>query len=170
MPLRRVNARYVIATSSKVDLKGVDEKVLDKVSQDGYFEKDKKSQKEKSEEAFFKQGQKPEVTRLPSPAPGSSVPRLKPAKKLIPRKPWLRAMRTWQFAPYSAVHYERELQQFLANQPKQQKKEIAASRAEDQKAVDKPLLQNIKKVPMLLDYLHTSFSLRNGDKPHEMKF
>lgn len=60
VPLRRVNARYVIATSTKVDLKGIDESVLNKASEDGYFTKDKASKKT-GEEAFFKQGEKPEV-------------------------------------------------------------------------------------------------------------
>ncbi|OCK90294.1 uncharacterized protein K441DRAFT_580059 [Cenococcum geophilum 1.58] len=109
VPLRRVNARYVIATSTTVDLKGVDEKVLEKVSEDGYFTKDKKSKKT-GEEAFFKQGEKPE------------------------------------------------------------KKEIASSRVEDQKSVDKALLANIKKEPMLLPYLSSSFSLRKADRPHMMVF
>ncbi|KAJ4368314.1 60S ribosomal protein L6 [Neocucurbitaria cava] len=59
VPLRRVNARYVIATSTKVDLKGVDEKVLEKVSEDGYFTKDKATRKP-GEDSFFKQGEKPE--------------------------------------------------------------------------------------------------------------
>jgi large subunit ribosomal protein L6e len=59
VPLRRVNARYVIATSTKVDLKGVDEKVIEKASQDGYFTKDKAAHKP-GEDAFFKQGEKPE--------------------------------------------------------------------------------------------------------------
>lgn len=57
-----MNARYVIATSQKVDLAGVDTKVIDKVSEAGYFTKDKLSGKDKSEEAFFKQGEKPEVS------------------------------------------------------------------------------------------------------------
>jgi large subunit ribosomal protein L6e len=62
VPLRRVNARYVIATSMKVDLKGVDVKTLDKVSQPDYFAREKKADREKKgEEAFFKQGEKPEV-------------------------------------------------------------------------------------------------------------
>ena len=61
VPLRRVNARYVIATTKTVDLKGVDEKTLEKVSEAGYFTKDKRSEKKTSEEAFFKQGEKPEV-------------------------------------------------------------------------------------------------------------
>ncbi|KAF2188334.1 60S ribosomal protein L6-B [Zopfia rhizophila CBS 207.26] len=59
VPLRRVNARYVIATSTKVDLKGVDEGVLKKASEEGYFTKDKATKKP-GEEAFFKQGEKPE--------------------------------------------------------------------------------------------------------------
>lgn len=49
-----------------------------------------------------------------------------------------------------------------------QKKEINSSRAADQKAVDKALLASIKKVDMLASYLASSFSLRKGDKPHEM--
>ncbi|KAB8748963.1 hypothetical protein FH972_026514 [Carpinus fangiana] len=110
VPLRRVNARYVIATSQKVDLSGIDQKVVEKVSQEGYFTKDKTAGASKSEEAFFKQGEKPEA------------------------------------------------------------KKVASARAEDQKAVDKALLANIKKTPHLLSYLHSSFSLRNGDKPHAMKF
>ncbi|KAF2734947.1 60S ribosomal protein L6-B [Polyplosphaeria fusca] len=56
VPLRRVNARYVIATSTTVDLKGVDDKVLKKASEDGYFTKDKASKKP-GEENFFKQGE-----------------------------------------------------------------------------------------------------------------
>jgi len=61
VPLRRVNARYVIATSAKVDLKGIDEETVEKVAKAGYFEKEKKEQ-QKGEEAFFKQGEKPEVS------------------------------------------------------------------------------------------------------------
>ncbi|KAL8687048.1 MAG: hypothetical protein Q9218_006672 [Villophora microphyllina] len=111
VPLRRVNARYVIATSVKVDLKGIDEKVVEKVGEEGYFTREKKNDKV-GEEAFFKQGEKPEY--------------------------------------------------FL------QKKQVASARASDQKAVDKSLLTNIKKEPMLFEYLRSSFSLRKGDRPHEM--
>ncbi|KAL9028949.1 MAG: hypothetical protein Q9196_002755 [Gyalolechia fulgens] len=109
VPLRRVNARYVIATSVKVDLKGIDEKTLEKVGQEGYFTKEKKQDKS-GEEAFFKQGEKPE------------------------------------------------------------KKKVASARASDQKAVDKALLTNLKKESMLFEYLRSSFSLRKGDRPHEMKW
>ena len=44
----------------KVDLKGIDEKTVEKVGEEGYFTRDKKRDK-KGEEAFFKQGEKPEV-------------------------------------------------------------------------------------------------------------
>jgi len=61
VPIRRVNARYVIATSTKVDLSGLDSKILDKIAKPEYFAREKKSKKEKGEEAFLKQGEKPEV-------------------------------------------------------------------------------------------------------------
>jgi large subunit ribosomal protein L6e len=60
VPLRRVNARYVIATSQKVDLAGIDQKKINEISEDKYFAQDK-AEKKKGEEAFFKQGEKPEV-------------------------------------------------------------------------------------------------------------
>jgi len=44
-----------------VDLKGIDEKTLEKVSATDYFTKNKATQKKSSEEAFFAQGEKPEV-------------------------------------------------------------------------------------------------------------
>jgi len=110
VPLRRVNARYVIATSFKVDLKGIDASTVEKVASKDYFTADKAKEKKASEEAFFKQGEKAEKKKIPS------------------------------------------------------------ARAQDQKSVDKSLLAEIKKEKHLAAYLATSFSLRNGQKPHEMKF
>ncbi|PMD55897.1 putative 60S ribosomal protein L6-B [Hyaloscypha bicolor E] len=104
VPLRRVNARYVIATSQKVDLSGIDSKKVDEVAGDKYFAREK-GDKKKGEEQFFKQGEKAEPS---------------------------------------------------------------SSRAADQKAVDKALLSTIKKEPLLISYLASSFSLRKGDRPHEM--
>ena len=51
-----------------------------------------------------------------------------------------------------------------------QKKTIPSSRASDQKSIDKALLSTIKKEQFLGSYLASNFSLRKGDKPHEMKF
>ena len=56
------------------------------------------------------------------------------------------------------------------NQGKAEKKEVVSQRADDQKKVDKSLLANIKKEPMLQSYLASTFSLRKGDRPHEMVF
>ena len=61
VPLRRVNHKYVIATTHKIPLKGVDEKVLEKVSEEGYFTRDKPTKKT-GEEQFFSQGEMPEVS------------------------------------------------------------------------------------------------------------
>ena len=56
------------------------------------------------------------------------------------------------------------------NEGKKEKKEVDKNRVEDQKKVDKALLANIKKEPMLSSYLGSTFSLRKGDRPHEMVF
>jgi|SRR5579862_9092560 len=61
VPLRRVNARYVIATSAKVELKGIDQKTVEKVAGEGYFAREKGKRGKQGEEEFFKQGEKPEV-------------------------------------------------------------------------------------------------------------
>jgi large subunit ribosomal protein L6e len=55
VPLRRVNHRYVIATSIVVDVSGVDSEVLDRVSKDEYWAREKKEGK--GEEAFFQDGE-----------------------------------------------------------------------------------------------------------------
>lgn len=109
VPIRRVNARYVIATSTRIDISGISKDVLKKVSDESYFARDK-AKDQKTEEAFFKQGEKP------------------------------------------------------------QKKELGKGRADDQKSIDKAILANIKKEPMLASYLAATFSLRKGDRPHQMVF
>jgi len=50
------------------------------------------------------------------------------------------------------------------------KAELPAERKSAQKDVDKALLATIKKEPYLANYLASSFSLRNGQNPHELKF
>ncbi|ODV88743.1 hypothetical protein CANCADRAFT_128055 [Tortispora caseinolytica NRRL Y-17796] len=49
-------------------------------------------------------------------------------------------------------------------------KAIPTERVEDQKTVDKTLLDEIAKVEHLEAYLGSTFSLRKGDKPHLMQF
>ena len=50
------------------------------------------------------------------------------------------------------------------------KKELPASYIADNKALDAALGPIIDKVPHLKGYMATKFTLRSGDKPHEMKF
>lgn len=56
VPLRRVNHRYVIATSTTVDISGVDSDVLDRASKDEYWAKEK-GKDGKGEDDFFKDGE-----------------------------------------------------------------------------------------------------------------
>ncbi|KAF3035371.1 60S ribosomal protein L6 [Didymella sp. IMI 355093] len=55
VPLRRVNHRYVIATGASVDVSNLDSEVLDRVSKDEYWAREKKEGK--GEDAFFEQGE-----------------------------------------------------------------------------------------------------------------
>ena len=104
VPIKRVNQCYVIATSQKVDVAGVDTAKFN----DAYFKKPAKDRSKKSEEDFF--------------------------------------------------------------QGEEEKKELPASYIEDNKALDAKLGPVIDKVPYLKGYMATKFTLRSGDKPHEMKF
>ncbi|KAI4333172.1 hypothetical protein L6164_018010 [Bauhinia variegata] len=105
VPLRRVNQSYVIGTSTKVDISGVN---VDKFD-DKYFAKEVKKKKTKGEGEFF-EAEKEEKNVLP-----------------------------------------------------QEKKD-------DQKSVDAALIKAIESVPDLKTYLGARFSLKAGQKPHELAF
>lgn len=47
---------------------------------------------------------------------------------------------------------------------------VSDARKADQKAVDDQLVKAIAKVDMLEGYLKAKFSLKKGQKPHELKF
>lgn len=58
VPLRRVNHRYVIATSTVVDIAGIDADVLDRVGKDEYWAREKKEGQ--GEDDFFKDSEVPQ--------------------------------------------------------------------------------------------------------------
>lgn len=105
VPLRRVNARYVIGTSTKVDISSLDVSKFDVK----YFAKDKAAKKSKKSEA-----------------------------ELFDEK--------------------------------DSKKAVNPERVADQKKVDSALISEIKKTPLLKQYLASTFTLKKGDKPHLLKF
>jgi large subunit ribosomal protein L6e len=49
-------------------------------------------------------------------------------------------------------------------------KDLPQFKKDDQKTVDAELIKAIEAVPDLKTYLGARFSLRDGDKPHEMVF
>ena len=61
VPIRRVNQRYVIATSTKVDLADF---AVDAKFDDAYFQKPKGTKKAKSEEEFFDDGEGKKAEKL----------------------------------------------------------------------------------------------------------
>ena len=60
--------------------------------------------------------------------------------------------------------------QLLALLNFQEKATVSQARKDLQKKVDEALLSSIESVPLLKEYLAAKFTLRSGQKPHEMKF
>ncbi|CDH52399.1 60s ribosomal protein l6 [Lichtheimia corymbifera JMRC:FSU:9682] len=61
----------------------------------------------------------------------------------------------------------KQQKQFLEGE---QKAALPESKVADQKAIDKALLESIKKTPFLTQYLASTFTLKKGQFPHAMKF
>ena len=108
VPLRRMNQSYVIATSTKVDLSGVNATSVD----DTYFAKHKLRREKGKEDMFFEK--RNELTEA-------------------------------------------------------DKKRISEKKTK-QVEFDRALIANIKKTALLGKYLATRFTLRDNQRPHEMKF
>jgi large subunit ribosomal protein L6e len=128
VPIRRVNQTYVIATSTKVDISGVDVSKFD----DKYFARDKKTKVKKTEGELFETEKEVGSISL-----------------------------SFQYHLCSNTHPAFNLQAA---------KSLPDFKKDDQKAVDAALMKAIDAVPDLKTYLGARFSLRDGDKPHEMVF
>jgi large subunit ribosomal protein L6e len=59
---------------------------------------------------------------------------------------------------------------FFARSKKEDDKVLSNERKAAQTAIDTPLTANIKKVELLESYLKSNFTLKNSDKPHNLKF
>lgn len=59
IPIRRIDARFVIATSTVVPLTGIDESIVKKISEPSYWARDRKADKKATEEAYFNLAETP---------------------------------------------------------------------------------------------------------------
>ena len=103
VPLKRVNAAYVLPTNTKLK---VDEKVADSVKDD-----------------FFKR-----------------------------------------------IQIKREKEEDFSTEEKAKRERITEERKKAQNEVDTQVKKAVDEVPMMKEYLRNRFALKNGDKPHLMKF
>ena len=108
VPLRRFNQSYVIATSTKVDINGVNVASID----DAYFAKSKAKKTKSANNEFFERN----------------------------------------------------------NELTEDDKKRIGDKKSKQVEFDKALLTNIKKTELLGKYLASRFTLRDNERPHELKF
>jgi len=72
--------------------------------------------------------------------------------------------------PKKEVKKKTEAEFFASESKEKKKKSIAPGRVEDQKALDKPILEIVKKTPYLEQYLGARFSLSKNQTPHTLVF
>ena len=108
VPLRRLNQAYVIATSTKVDINGVNLASVD----DSYFTKQKQRKQKGKEDMFFER----------------------------------------------------------TNELTEEDKKRISEKKTKQVEFDRVLIASIKKTELLGKYLSNRFTLRDNQRPHEMKF
>jgi len=65
---------------------------------------------------------------------------------------------------------EKTEEEFFGDKKKAPKKEVNKDRLADQKAVDGAVLESVKKVANLSNYLSSCFTLTRGQYPHELVF
>ena len=102
VPLKRVNAAYVIPTQTKIDVKGVADKITDDL--------------------------------------------------------------------FKRLEFKRENEKDFFEEPKVKQDRITQERKDAQTNVDTAVKKAVDAVPELKNYLKFRFALKNGDKPHLMKF
>jgi large subunit ribosomal protein L6e len=77
---------------------------------------------------------------------------------------------TSQKIPLTGVDASKIDDKFFERKKGADDKTLSNERKAAQTAIDTPLTANIKKVDMMESYLKANFTLKNTDKPHNMKF
>ena len=71
---------------------------------------------------------------------------------------------------FAKVKIERKKEEDFFEDEKKKKERITADRKKMQDEVDINVKKAVDEVPMMKEYLRNRFALKNGDKPHLMKF
>ena len=144
----------MIATSTKVDLAGVK---VDEKYNDAYFKR-AVEKKKKTEDQFFAQET-------------AAVSVCFQCVRCLPRACCIAVCCWLEFVLITcSLLFSLFLLSLLLLFLFLQTTQVDAQKVADQKAFDKPLLDTIKKTPLLAKYLSTRFSLTDSDAPHALKF
>jgi large subunit ribosomal protein L6e len=156
VPLRRVNPTYLIATSVRLDF--AKEKIYSILNKNKDTINDKLFEREKGK---LRQAKK-ELTEEEKKARTEKIAAAKKEGTSAPKK-----IKTVLKQPRTSVNFKR-----TAGTEKKLKalSEKAKQRKAIQKELDTVLLKEVKKTPLLGDYLGARFQLQNGQYPHELKF
>ena len=71
---------------------------------------------------------------------------------------------------FTKVTVERKSEKDFFEEAAKKKERITKERKEAQTSVDTAVKKSVDAIPMLKEYLKARFALKNGDKPHLMKF
>ena len=71
---------------------------------------------------------------------------------------------------FQRVDIKREKEEDFFEEAKTKKERVTKERTDAQNSVDSAVKKAVDEVPMMKEYLRNRFALKNGDKPHQMKF
>ena len=71
---------------------------------------------------------------------------------------------------FERVNIKRDKEEDFFEEAKTKKERVTTERTKAQNDVDGVVKKAVDEVPMLKEYLRNRFALKNGDKPHQMKF